>query len=108
LLRTDQISYVWELGEGFRRTRFAYSQWSVGAVANLGTEIALSPLVNIGGFAGLSAFTGSNQWSLTWINKDDEWEDFPDFTDRNSGDFRLNNTGMSWGVYFSIAIPSGK
>ena len=106
LLKTEEIRGTWTLGQGAWLTQFAYSQWSVGAIANLGLEIAITPLVNIGGFAGLSAFTGGNQWSLTWLNKDREWVDYTDFSDRNSGDFRLKNTGVTSGVYASWAIPS--
>ncbi|MCL2844754.1 MAG: hypothetical protein FWE23_04795 [Chitinivibrionia bacterium] len=107
LLKTDEVRATWTPGQNPWLTQFAYSQWSVGAIANLGVEIAISPLVNIGSFAGVNAFTGNNQWSLTWLNRDNKWEDFVDLTDRKSGDFRLNNMGMSWGIYFSMAIPSG-
>jgi hypothetical protein len=99
LLLTDDV-YSWII-------QYAVSKFTIGAFANVGAELALAPLVNIGGFIGVNAYSGGNSWDLSYYDRgSSSWKSYWD-PSLNSGDYRLNAVGVSWGAYFTMAIPSG-
>ena len=94
----------------FRGTKMqsALSQTALGVFTNLGAELAISPFVNIGAFTGLNLYTGGNVWGLAHLNDKGEWVEDSSSKTGNSGNYRLRNTGMSWGIYFTVAVPAGR
>ncbi|MCL1946245.1 MAG: hypothetical protein FWF51_03705 [Chitinivibrionia bacterium] len=104
ILKTGEIKYL------TYDVEYGYAQYTIGGIANLGVEFAVSPLANIGAYAGLNAYSGlgGNVWTFTWTDPYDDykWRDAPGSYD-NSGDYKLKSFGLSFGVYFNMAIPSG-
>ena len=104
-----------ELGFGFKSIMlspqksdiidFYISQLSFGLVGNMGVEVALTPILHLGGSAGGHFFTESNVWNSRWrYNNMQDTIKYIDGPDVKSGDW-LKTRGLTLSAYVSFTIP---